>query len=115
MNVFIKDLENALNCLQREDPSLKVRVDPDSGQVGTTMGGVGTLLKASLHNLLSASLDNPVWDGRVAHRDHPRSDPSGIWHRDLPGTAAGGLQRDYPERGLGHRCGLPAGVIHIVY
>lgn len=30
---FLKDLENALNCLQREDPSLKVRVDPDSGQV----------------------------------------------------------------------------------
>lgn len=29
----LKDLENALNCLQREDPSLKVRVDPDSGQV----------------------------------------------------------------------------------
>lgn len=29
----MKDLENALNCLQREDPSLKVRVDPDSGQV----------------------------------------------------------------------------------
>lgn len=28
-----KDLENALKCLQREDPSLKVRVDPDSGQV----------------------------------------------------------------------------------
>lgn len=29
----MKDLENVLNCLQREDPSLKVRVDPDSGQV----------------------------------------------------------------------------------
>lgn len=27
------DLEHALNCLQREDPSLKVRTDPDSGQV----------------------------------------------------------------------------------
>uniref|UniRef100_A0A8C8GPD3 Tr-type G domain-containing protein n=1 Tax=Oncorhynchus tshawytscha TaxID=74940 RepID=A0A8C8GPD3_ONCTS len=26
------DLENALTCLQREDPSLKVRVDSDSGQ-----------------------------------------------------------------------------------
>lgn len=31
--LFLKDLENALDCLQREDPSLKVRVDPDSGQV----------------------------------------------------------------------------------
>uniref|UniRef100_UPI0037E89F9E ribosome-releasing factor 2, mitochondrial isoform X2 n=1 Tax=Semicossyphus pulcher TaxID=241346 RepID=UPI0037E89F9E len=39
------DLENALNCLQREDPSLKVRVDPDS--------------------------DHLMWDGRAAHRDHP--------------------------------------------
>lgn len=29
----MKDLENVLNCLQREDPSLKVRIDPDSGQV----------------------------------------------------------------------------------
>uniref|UniRef100_A0A8D0ARS1 GTP dependent ribosome recycling factor mitochondrial 2 n=1 Tax=Sander lucioperca TaxID=283035 RepID=A0A8D0ARS1_SANLU len=27
------DLENALSCLQREDPSLKVRIDSDSGQV----------------------------------------------------------------------------------
>lgn len=34
----MKDLENALNCLQREDPSLKVRVDPDSGQVGASDG-----------------------------------------------------------------------------
>lgn len=39
MSLFIKDLENALNCLQREDPSLKVRVDPDSGQVGASDGG----------------------------------------------------------------------------
>jgi hypothetical protein len=30
---FLLDLENALTCLQREDPSLKVRVDSDSGQV----------------------------------------------------------------------------------
>nr|XP_055223798.1 ribosome-releasing factor 2, mitochondrial isoform X2 [Gorilla gorilla gorilla] len=29
------DLEHALKCLQREDPSLKVRLDPDSGQVDT--------------------------------------------------------------------------------
>ncbi|XP_015427054.1 PREDICTED: ribosome-releasing factor 2, mitochondrial [Myotis davidii] len=28
------DLDHALKCLQREDPSLKVRLDPDSGQVG---------------------------------------------------------------------------------
>ncbi|XP_076019964.1 ribosome-releasing factor 2, mitochondrial [Genypterus blacodes] len=35
------DLENALNCLQREDPSLKVRIDPDSGQ--TILCGMGEL------------------------------------------------------------------------
>ncbi|KAM6902365.1 ribosome-releasing factor 2, mitochondrial [Xenentodon cancila] len=35
------DLENALTCLQREDPSLKVRVDPDSGQ--TILCGMGEL------------------------------------------------------------------------
>ncbi|XP_072462452.1 ribosome-releasing factor 2, mitochondrial isoform X2 [Notamacropus eugenii] len=27
------ELDRALNCLQREDPSLKVRLDPDSGQI----------------------------------------------------------------------------------
>lgn len=27
------DLDHALDRLQREDPSLKVRIDPDSGQV----------------------------------------------------------------------------------
>lgn len=27
------DLDHALERLQREDPSLKVRLDPDSGQV----------------------------------------------------------------------------------
>lgn len=31
--IFQTDLEHALNCLQREDPSLKVKTDPDSGQV----------------------------------------------------------------------------------
>ncbi|XP_054612820.1 ribosome-releasing factor 2, mitochondrial isoform X2 [Dunckerocampus dactyliophorus] len=35
------DLENALNNLQREDPSLKVRLDPDSGQ--TILCGMGEL------------------------------------------------------------------------
>ncbi|XP_038621845.1 ribosome-releasing factor 2, mitochondrial [Tachyglossus aculeatus] len=35
------DLDHALNCLQREDPSLKVRLDPDSGQ--TILCGMGEL------------------------------------------------------------------------
>ncbi|XP_072462450.1 ribosome-releasing factor 2, mitochondrial isoform X1 [Notamacropus eugenii] len=35
------ELDRALNCLQREDPSLKVRLDPDSGQ--TVLCGMGEL------------------------------------------------------------------------
>ncbi|XP_051848117.1 ribosome-releasing factor 2, mitochondrial [Antechinus flavipes] len=35
------ELDRALNCLQREDPSLKVRLDPDSGQ--TILCGMGEL------------------------------------------------------------------------
>uniref|UniRef100_A0A3B4Y774 Elongation factor G2 n=1 Tax=Seriola lalandi dorsalis TaxID=1841481 RepID=A0A3B4Y774_SERLL len=42
------DLENALNCLQREDPSLKVRVDPDSGQ--TVLCGMGELHIEIIHD-----------------------------------------------------------------
>ncbi|XP_031716098.1 ribosome-releasing factor 2, mitochondrial [Anarrhichthys ocellatus] len=42
------DLENALNCLQREDPSLKVRVDPDSGQ--TILCGMGELHIEIVHD-----------------------------------------------------------------
>lgn len=52
MFLLIKDLENALNCLQREDPSLKVRVDPDSGQVGASDGGeTGPCLLTRLHTV----------------------------------------------------------------
>ncbi|KAM6985462.1 ribosome-releasing factor 2, mitochondrial [Aplochiton taeniatus] len=42
------DLENALTCLQREDPSLKVRIDPDSGQ--TILCGMGELHIEILHD-----------------------------------------------------------------
>lgn len=42
------DLENALHCLQREDPSLKVRVDPDSGQ--TILCGMGELHIEIIHD-----------------------------------------------------------------
>uniref|UniRef100_A0A3Q4GPZ4 Ribosome-releasing factor 2, mitochondrial n=1 Tax=Neolamprologus brichardi TaxID=32507 RepID=A0A3Q4GPZ4_NEOBR len=42
------DLENVLNCLQREDPSLKVRVDPDSGQ--TILCGMGELHIEIIHD-----------------------------------------------------------------
>ncbi|RVE66031.1 hypothetical protein OJAV_G00122560 [Oryzias javanicus] len=42
------DLENALSCLQREDPSLKVRTDPDSGQI--ILCGMGELHIEILHD-----------------------------------------------------------------
>ncbi|XP_036070482.1 ribosome-releasing factor 2, mitochondrial isoform X1 [Oryzias melastigma] len=42
------DLENALSCLQREDPSLKVRMDPDSGQI--ILCGMGELHIEILHD-----------------------------------------------------------------
>jgi len=38
---FQKSLDQALECLTREDPSLRVRVDPDTGQ--TIIGGMGEL------------------------------------------------------------------------
>ncbi|KAL2099881.1 hypothetical protein ACEWY4_004275 [Coilia grayii] len=42
------DLDHALACLQREDPSLKVRVDPDSGQ--TVLCGMGELHIEVIHD-----------------------------------------------------------------
>ncbi|XP_077592826.1 ribosome-releasing factor 2, mitochondrial [Stigmatopora nigra] len=42
------DLEKALNNLQREDPSLKIRIDPDSGQ--TILCGMGELHIEIIHD-----------------------------------------------------------------
>ncbi|XP_069079962.1 ribosome-releasing factor 2, mitochondrial isoform X1 [Pleurodeles waltl] len=42
------DLEFALSCLQREDPSLKVKIDPDSGQ--TILCGMGELHIEIIHD-----------------------------------------------------------------
>uniref|UniRef100_A0A8C2AUC8 G elongation factor, mitochondrial 2 n=1 Tax=Cyprinus carpio TaxID=7962 RepID=A0A8C2AUC8_CYPCA len=44
----LADLEHAFNCLQREDPSLKVRTDPDSGQ--TILCGMGELHTEIIHD-----------------------------------------------------------------
>lgn len=35
--LFAPDLDHALICLQREDPSLKVKIDANTGQVRFTM------------------------------------------------------------------------------
>uniref|UniRef100_A0A8C3VN31 Ribosome-releasing factor 2, mitochondrial n=1 Tax=Catagonus wagneri TaxID=51154 RepID=A0A8C3VN31_9CETA len=42
------DLDHALKCLQREDPSLKVKLDPDSGQ--TILCGMGELHIEIIHD-----------------------------------------------------------------
>ncbi|XP_054908561.1 ribosome-releasing factor 2, mitochondrial [Poeciliopsis prolifica] len=63
------DLENALNCLQREDPSLKVRVDPDSGQ--TILCGMGELHIDIIHDRIRREYGIETYLGplQVAYRE----------------------------------------------
>ncbi|KAF0038907.1 hypothetical protein F2P81_009391 [Scophthalmus maximus] len=63
------DLENALNCLQREDPSLKVRVDPDSGQ--TVLCGMGELHIEIIHDRIRREygIETDLGPLQVAYRE----------------------------------------------
>ncbi|XP_013983550.2 ribosome-releasing factor 2, mitochondrial [Salmo salar] len=63
------DLENALTCLQREDPSLKVRVDPDSGQ--TVLCGMGELHIEILHDRIRREygIETHLGPLQVAYRE----------------------------------------------
>lgn len=63
------DLENALTCLQREDPSLKVRVDPDSGQ--TILCGMGELHIEILHDRIRREygIETHLGPLQVAYRE----------------------------------------------
>ncbi|XP_071322741.1 ribosome-releasing factor 2, mitochondrial [Trachinotus anak] len=63
------DLENALNCLQREDPSLKVRVDPDSGQ--TVLCGMGELHIEIIHDRIRREyrIETQLGPLQVAYRE----------------------------------------------
>ncbi|XP_060917949.1 ribosome-releasing factor 2, mitochondrial [Labrus mixtus] len=63
------DLENALNCLQREDPSLKVRVDPDSGQ--TILCGMGELHIEIIHDRIRREygIETHLGPLQVAYRE----------------------------------------------
>ncbi|XP_032426814.1 ribosome-releasing factor 2, mitochondrial isoform X1 [Xiphophorus hellerii] len=63
------DLENALNCLQREDPSLKVRVDPDSGQ--TILCGMGELHIDIVHDRIRREygIETHLGPLQVAYRE----------------------------------------------
>ncbi|XP_029476147.1 ribosome-releasing factor 2, mitochondrial [Oncorhynchus nerka] len=63
------DLENALTCLQREDPSLKVRVDSDSGQ--TILCGMGELHIEILHDRIRREygIETHLGPLQVAYRE----------------------------------------------
>lgn len=63
------DLENALQCLQREDPSLKVRVDPDSGQ--TILCGMGELHIEIVHDRIRREygIETHLGPLQVAYRE----------------------------------------------
>ncbi|XP_070780213.1 ribosome-releasing factor 2, mitochondrial [Enoplosus armatus] len=63
------DLENALNCLQREDPSLKVRVDSDSGQ--TILCGMGELHIDIIHDRIRREygIETHLGPLQVAYRE----------------------------------------------
>ncbi|XP_013855003.1 ribosome-releasing factor 2, mitochondrial [Austrofundulus limnaeus] len=63
------DLETALDCLQREDPSLKVKVDPDSGQ--TILCGMGELHIEIIHDRIRREYGVETYLGplQVAYRE----------------------------------------------
>uniref|UniRef100_A0A8B9L567 Tr-type G domain-containing protein n=1 Tax=Astyanax mexicanus TaxID=7994 RepID=A0A8B9L567_ASTMX len=63
------DLDRALNCLQREDPSLKVRTDPDSGQ--TILCGMGELHIEILHDRIRReyNIETHLGPLQVAYRE----------------------------------------------
>lgn len=63
------DLENALLCLQREDPSLKVRADPDSGQ--TVLCGMGELHIEIIHDRIRREygIETHLGPLQVAYRE----------------------------------------------
>uniref|UniRef100_A0A8C5YMJ6 Ribosome-releasing factor 2, mitochondrial n=1 Tax=Marmota marmota marmota TaxID=9994 RepID=A0A8C5YMJ6_MARMA len=63
------DLDRALKCLQREDPSLKVRLDPDSGQ--TILCGMGELHIEIIHDRIKREYGLETYLGplQVAYRE----------------------------------------------
>uniref|UniRef100_A0A7D9NK40 Ribosome-releasing factor 2, mitochondrial n=1 Tax=Xenopus tropicalis TaxID=8364 RepID=A0A7D9NK40_XENTR len=63
------DLENALRCLQREDPSLKVKVDADSGQM--ILCGMGELHIEIIHERIRQEYGLETYLGplQIAYRE----------------------------------------------
>ncbi|XP_014429648.2 ribosome-releasing factor 2, mitochondrial [Pelodiscus sinensis] len=63
------DLNNALNSLQREDPSLKVKIDPDTGQ--TILCGMGELHIEIIHDRIKREYGIETYLGplQIAYRE----------------------------------------------
>ncbi|XP_063819925.1 ribosome-releasing factor 2, mitochondrial isoform X2 [Pseudophryne corroboree] len=63
------DLENALKCLQLEDPSLKVKIDPDSGQL--ILCGMGELHIEIIHDRIRREYKLETYLGplQIAYRE----------------------------------------------
>ncbi|XP_061764045.1 ribosome-releasing factor 2, mitochondrial [Nerophis ophidion] len=63
------DLENALSNLQREDPSLKVKIDPDSGE--TILCGMGELHIEIIHDRIRREygIETHLGPLQVAYRE----------------------------------------------
>uniref|UniRef100_A0A672VBU9 Elongation factor G2 n=1 Tax=Strigops habroptila TaxID=2489341 RepID=A0A672VBU9_STRHB len=64
-----QDLDNALSCLQREDPSLKVKLDPDTGQ--TVLCGMGELHIEIIHDRIKREYGIETYLGplQIAYRE----------------------------------------------
>ncbi|XP_074789005.1 ribosome-releasing factor 2, mitochondrial isoform X3 [Athene noctua] len=64
-----QDLDDALSCLQREDPSLKVKVDPDTGQ--TILCGMGELHIEIIHDRIKREYGIETYLGplQIAYRE----------------------------------------------
>ncbi|XP_025892165.1 ribosome-releasing factor 2, mitochondrial isoform X2 [Nothoprocta perdicaria] len=64
-----QDLDNALSCLQREDPSLKVKLDPDTGQ--TVLCGMGELHIEIIHDRIKREygIDTYLGPLQIAYRE----------------------------------------------
>uniref|UniRef100_A0A8C0AYM5 Elongation factor G2 n=1 Tax=Buteo japonicus TaxID=224669 RepID=A0A8C0AYM5_9AVES len=64
-----QELDNALSCLQREDPSLKVKLDPDTGQ--TILCGMGELHIEIIHDRIKREYGIETYLGplQIAYRE----------------------------------------------
>ncbi|XP_078468773.1 ribosome-releasing factor 2, mitochondrial [Lampetra fluviatilis] len=82
------ELEHALACLQREDPSLRVKVDPDSGQ--TILCGMGELHIEIVHDRIRREfgIETALGPLQVAYRETVGTG----------GTASVSLERSFGEK-----------------